>query len=210
MIVARTIAILLAGSLVFAGFRTGHASNLLVEDKVRCPDEITTTGYYRNHSYDFSISIPSGLKGFWNSARCVKDERDCICMGDHGRFIPVDRYSYLQVFVSTQNSETTKETIDEEIESRLATHKQKKAPAVVITRAPARLDGVWATRLTLRYRDTKTRQIMLEDSIICAPVDPDHGGWLYTISLATPEMLYPKRKALFYSIIKSWRFRTRA
>ena len=200
---------ILLGLLFLAGFGSAQARHMLVEDKVRCPDEIATTGYYRNYSYGFSILIPRGLKGFWNSARCVKDKQDCVCMGDHGRFFPVDGYSYLQIFVTAQNFETMKETVDYEVESRLRNHKQKNQRAEVVTRAPALLDGVRATRLTLRHQDVKTGGIMLDDNIICPSVDRDHVGWVYSITLATPEKLYSKRKALFYSIAKSWRFRSR-
>jgi hypothetical protein len=204
----RTISVVLLGVPFLVGFCPAQPRYTFVKGKVRCPDEIATTGYYRNYSYGFSISIPRGLKGFWNSAICVKDKRDCVCMGDHGRFIPVDRYSYLQVFVEPQNSETIRESIDEEIGFMLRTHEEKKEPAEVVTRASARLGGESATRLRLKYQDAKTRESMLEDSIIGWLVDRDHGGWLYSITSATPEKLYPKHKALFYSIMRSWRYRS--
>lgn len=199
--------ILLLPSLV--GLCPARPRDTFVKGEIRCPDETATTGYYRNYSYGFSISIPRGLRGFWNSARCVKDKRDCVCMGDHGRFIPVDRNSYLQVFVGTQNSETIRESIDEEVGFILRTHEEKKERAEVVTRVSSRLGGVSATRLKLRYRDAKTGEFMLEDSIISPPpVDRNHGGFLYSVTLSTPEKQYAKRKALFYSIIMSWRFRS--
>jgi hypothetical protein len=108
----RTISVVLLGVPFLVGFCPAQPRYTFVKGKVRCPDEIATTGYYRNYSYGFSISIPRGLKGYWNSARCVKNKRDCVCMGDHGRFIPVDRYSYVQVFVEVMNSETVRESID--------------------------------------------------------------------------------------------------
>ena len=209
MIVTRTIAVALLGLPFLIGFRPPHPRHAVVRNKVRCPDEMATTGYYRNYSYSFSISIPHGLKGFWNSARCVKDERDCVCMGDHGRFMPIDKSSYIQVFVEVQNEETVKESIDEEVEFILRTHEEKKERADVVTRAPARLGGASATRLMLRYQDAKTGETMLKDIIIGGPVDRVHSGWLYSITLVTADKLYAKRKALFYSIIRSWRYRSR-
>jgi len=191
------------------GFCPAQPRYTFFKGKVLCPDEIATTGYYRNYSYGFSISIPHGLKGFWNSARCVKDKQDCVCMGDHGRFMPIDRFSYLQVFVEVQNEETLKESIDEEVAFILRTHKEKKEPAKVVTRAPSRLGGASATRLILKYQDAKTGEIMSEDIIIGGRFDRVHSGWLYSITLVTPDKLYAKRKALFYSIIRSWRYRSR-
>jgi hypothetical protein len=205
----RTIAVVLLGLPFLLGFRPPEARHGVAKNNVRCPDEIVTTGYYRNYSYGFSISIPHGLKGFWNSARCVKDKQDCVCMGDHGRFMPIDRFSYLQVFVEVQNEETVKESIDEEVAFILRTHKEKKEPAKVVTRAPSRLGGASATRLMLKYQDAKTGETMSEDIIIGGRVDRVHSGWLYSITWVTPDKLYAKRKALFYSIIRSWRYRSR-
>src|SRR6267142_2464343 len=125
MIMTRTIAVVLLGLPFLLGFRPPEATHRVAKNNVRCPDEIVTTGYYRNYSYGFSISIPHGLKGFWNSARCEKDKQDCVCMGDHGRFMPIDRFSYLQVFVEVQNEETVKESIDEEVAFILRTHKEE-------------------------------------------------------------------------------------
>jgi len=123
--------------------------------------------------------------------------------------MPIDRFSYLQVFVEVQNEETLKESIDEEVAFILRTHKEKKEPARVVTRAPSRLGGASATRLILKYQDAKTGEIMSEDIIIGGRFDRVHSGWLYSITLVTPDKLYAKRKALFYSIIRSWRYRSR-
>lgn len=57
---------------------------------VGCPDEHPTTGQYRNDSYGFTVVIPKGFEGWWNSARCVPEPPDgCTCMGDHGRGLPL-------------------------------------------------------------------------------------------------------------------------
>jgi len=129
-------------------------------------------------------------------------------MGDHGRFIRIDEHSYLQVFVGVQNYETVKETIDEEVRFILSSHKKKEERAEVVSRSRSRLGGVSATRLRVRYQDAKTADIMLEDHMICLPVDRVHSGFIYSVTLSTAEKEYVKRNALFYSIIKSWRFRS--
>lgn len=207
MRMTRTISIFLGLPFV-AGFGLTHPGYSFVKRKVLCPDDIATMGYYRNYSYGFSVSIPYGLKGFWNSAGCVKNKLDCVCMGDHGRFIPIDSHSYLEVFVGVQNAETTKESIDEKVESMLKTHREKQEPARILSRGSARLGGVSATRLKLRYRDTRSGEILLEDSLISPPpVGRDYGGFLYSVTLVTPEKLYSKRKALLRSVVRSWKFR---
>src|SRR5437868_11436651 len=69
----------------------------------RCPDQKVYTGKYRNIVYGFSIIIPAGLKGYWNSARCAPDEKyGCVCMGDHGRFIPLSDQAHIEAFVGYQ------------------------------------------------------------------------------------------------------------
>lgn len=192
-----------------AGLNAAQASRAPAKTEVRCPDEVATTGYYRNYSYGFSISIPSGLKGFWNSARCVKDNQDCVCMGDHGRFIPIDETSYLQVFVEVQNEETVRESIDEEVRLILRTQENHGERAEMVRKARLRLGGLLATRLTIRYRSAKTAGIMIQDHILCPPpIDRYHGGFIYSVTLSTPEDQYAKRKGVFYSIIRSWRFRS--
>lgn len=179
-----------------------------VKGKVRCPDEVATTAFYRNYSYGFSIWIPNGLKGYWNSAKCVKEERDCVCMGDHGRFIPIDRYSYLQVFVGVQNTETIRESINEEIESIMRSHSDKKESVEVMRRARSRLGGIPGTEVTFRYPDAKSGKTMFETIIICPPpADRSHGGFLYTVTLSAPEKYYSRRKSLYWAVKRSWKFR---
>lgn len=55
-----------------------------------CPDQRATTGVYRNDSYGFTVVIPKGLEGWWNSSLCVPEPAvGCVCMGDHGRELPL-------------------------------------------------------------------------------------------------------------------------
>src|SRR6478672_8790082 len=73
------------------------------ESSEPCPDQKTYTGKYRNWVYGFSIIIPAGLKGYWNSARCAPDEKyGCVCTGDHGRFIPLSDTAAMNAFVGWQ------------------------------------------------------------------------------------------------------------
>jgi hypothetical protein len=63
-----------------------------------CSDNIATKGWYRNISFGFSVIIPSGLTGRWNSIPCVDGEKgDCICMADHGRFISLADNNYINI-----------------------------------------------------------------------------------------------------------------
>jgi hypothetical protein len=175
---------------------------------VRCPDEVSTTGRYRNYSYGFSITIPASLKGYWNSARCVKERNDCVCMGDHGRHIPIRNDAHLDIFVGPRNYDTRKDTIDDEQEIRLKVHKDKGESAEILSRITTRLDGFPATRLKLGYNGSKTGAKMIEESIICAPMDREHGGFVYTIYLVTREDSYTKDRLLLNRLQQTWKFRS--
>jgi hypothetical protein len=189
---------------------TGQAqSKKLASKNVRCPDEAPTIGWYRNYSYGFSITIPQNLKGYWNSVPCAKDQNDCVCLGDHGRFITIRKEAYLEVFVSVWTSETSKESMVDEQSFILENHKGKGENTETLNLTGARLDRVPSTRLKLRYKEAKTGMVMVEDSIFCAPMDKEHEGWLYKIHLVTPETRYGKDKLLLDRVIKSWRFRSR-
>ena len=184
-------------------------SKKLVSEIVRCPDDAPTIGWYRNYSYGFSITIPQNLKGYWNSGPCAKEQNDCVCMGDHGRYIPIRKGSYLEVFVSAWTSETGKQSVDDEQSFILENHRGKGENAETINLTVARVNGFPATRLKLRYNDAKTGVVMIEDSIICATTDKEHEGWVYKIHLVTPESRYRKDKLFLKAVLKSWRFRKR-
>ncbi|WP_027360800.1 hypothetical protein [Desulforegula conservatrix] len=81
------------GFVLFAA--TAHAA---------CPDEIPSLGKYRNYSFGFSILIPQGLKGFWNSAACIQEaDGSCLCMSDHGRIIPLKNDNTIEIYAGHAN-----------------------------------------------------------------------------------------------------------
>jgi hypothetical protein len=66
------------------------AAGQVLAEGTPCPDDRSTAGFYRNYSYGFTVVIPKGLEGRWNSAACVPHPQDgCVCMGDHGRELPL-------------------------------------------------------------------------------------------------------------------------
>jgi hypothetical protein len=70
------------------------ATATLAEDD--CPP--TKTGLYRNEEYGYSVTIPAGLKGAWNSP-CQMDPKDgCICIGAHGLTVPLEAGASLDFF----------------------------------------------------------------------------------------------------------------
>ncbi len=128
-------------------------------------------------------------------------------MGDHGRHIPIRKDAYLEVFVGPRNYETRKETIDEESALNLEHHKKELEHPEILNRATVRLGRFPATRIKLRYKDRKTETTMIEESVICAPMDEEHGGFVYKIYLVTPELSYNNDKLLLGRIQQTWQFR---
>src|SRR6267143_1807600 len=105
------ILLMVAGLVPQANSQTKRRKHTSTEP---CPDQRAFTGKYRNIVYGFSIVIPAGLKGYWNSARCAPDEKyGCVCMGDHGRFIPLSDDANIEAFVSYQ-MESEWSVIDQE------------------------------------------------------------------------------------------------
>ncbi len=176
---------------------------------ISCPDDSPTIGWYRNYSYGFSMTIPRRLKGYWNSVPCIKETDGCVCMGDHGRFIPITKEAYLDIEVGPMTSETRKETINDEVRFALEHYKEKGEAVETVRQTTTRLDSFRATRLKLRFTDAKTKARMIEERIICMPIDKEHGGWVYSIYLVTPTSSYRKHKLLHARVSQSWRFRSR-
>jgi hypothetical protein len=66
-----------------------------------CPDTTLIKRHYHNFTYGFDLLIPKGLTARWNSAACSIDAKlGCVCMGDHGRDIPLDGGGQIGVFAS--------------------------------------------------------------------------------------------------------------
>ena len=129
-------------------------------------------------------------------------------MGDHGRYIPIKENAYLEVFVGPMNYETRKETIDDEYDFELKHVKERGEEVETLSKTGARLNRVTATRLNLRYVDTKTGVRMLTDVIICVPMDKEHKGFVYKIYLVTPESSYNDDRVLLSRVLQNWRFTT--
>ena len=156
---------------LFASANSGYAQPKAKPKIVRCPDDAPTVGWYRNYSYGFSLTIPAGLKGYWNSVPCVKDENQCTCLNDHGLHIPISESAYLEVSANPWMAETRQENIDNAYRFRLEGHKEKAEEVETLSRTAVRLNRIPAIRLKLRYTDTKTKVRMIEERLICVPMD---------------------------------------
>ena len=174
-----------------------------VQHKSPCPDEKADTGKYRNFVYGFSIVIPAGLKGYWNSARCAQDEKyGCVCMGDHGRFIPLSDDAGIDAFVGYQ-MESEWSLIDHErnaissLKSRTNVEELK-----LIGSEWGQLGNLKARRFIARFVEDKKQ--MVTEHIIAL-----HKGVKYELILSTSTDRYETDKIQFEKVVASWRLTPR-
>ena len=140
--------------------------------------------------------IPRGLKGYWNSARCAPDEKYGVCMGDHGRFIPLSSDASIDVFVGYQ-MESDWSVVDHEHQaiSFLTKDKDNHEFHVVHSRW-FRLGRLHARRFEARFLHND--KPMVTDHIIAL-----HQGVEYELILSTGARRYGKDKIQFEKVIAS-------
>ena len=171
--------------------------------KSPCPDERAWTGTYRNFVYGFSIVIPRGLKGYWNSARCVPDEKvGCVCMGDHGRFIPLSSETNIEAFVGYQMEPGS--VVDQERHEISSLRQDETNREVDVVRSRwFRLGRLHARRFEAHFLHGNKPIVI--DHIIAL-----HKGVEYELILRTSPERYVKDQIQFERLIASWRLTPRA
>lgn len=190
--------VLAAASLVSEGRSQAGGG----ESGESCPDEKVYTGEYRNWSYGFTVRIPAGLKGYWNSARCAKDDGGCVCMTDHGRAIPLGRDARLEVYTGFQ---TEPEWTVRDYEKNELAYLKKRAGVrrveVVSSRA-VRLGGLGGRRFVVRFFENG-RKVISERVIVL------HDGAEHSLSLRTTAGRYGADRRQFEKLVASWRLTPR-
>jgi hypothetical protein len=166
-----------------------------------CPDEKAYTGKYRNQHYGFSITIPMGLKGYWNSARCVQTDEGCICMSDHGRVIPLSEAAHIEAFASYETLEWSPRDYEK---NEIANVKKREGiEGVRVLRSKGILLGnIEALRLAIQF--SEKNKSVIEDRIIAV-----HKGVEYELILYTLADRYQTDRETFEKVIASWKLTPR-
>jgi hypothetical protein len=169
-----------------------------------CPDQKTYTGKYRNWVYGFSIIIPAGLRGYWNSARCAPDEKyGCVCMGDHGRFIPLSDNASIEAFVGYEmEDEWSVRNYENEEVSNLR-QKQGIEQVKVLSSMWIRLGRLKGRRFVVQFIE-KNKNVVIDHVIAL------HKGVEYELILHTLADRYQNDRQEFEKVIESWRLTPRA
>jgi hypothetical protein len=166
-----------------------------------CPDEEVYVGRYRNWQYGFSILIPAGRQGYWNSAGCAKTADGCVCMSDHGRVIPLSKDAHIEVYTGYAVLEGSAR--DYERYEITTLKKRQDVDAVKVLSAR----GVGLARL--RARRYVVRFVEKNKSIITDRVVAIHQGVEYHLILRTSAERYRKDRREYERVIASWRLTPR-
>ncbi len=174
-----------------------------------CPDEVDTSGKYVNYSYGFSIIIPAGLKGTWNSARCVAGKEGCVCMSDHGRIIPLsespnDNDHWIEAYAAFA-ADLDEPTLKDEVDKRIDWIRERSAAGSVsvLQVTDTKIGGMSAKRVVVRYHDKESNRVMVEDFVEAlrgrAEVDV-----AYSVYLRSPLDAYERDKPNFERVLSSF------
>ena len=165
-----------------------------------CPDTHPWTGKIQNYSYQFAFVIPERLEGFWNSARCVADEKyGCVCMSDHGRIIPLssaphDPERHIEVYGGYAMGED-----EDAVTTTIRWIKERGTHLSIKKRSKVLLGGMKADRVVVRYLDNKRNIWMIEDFI-----EATNNRYDFSLYLRTPEVHYPADRPLLESVVASF------
>jgi hypothetical protein len=176
---------------------------LLLQVAGDCNDALTVTGRYVNEAHDFEVTIPPGLKGLWNAATCQWDGQNCICMGDHGRFINLPNGGSLEAYAGlTPDSEETMRHWARQMYERFG------GDDPLITRVhqrwfhAARLGGLRAYRFRVEYE--RKGLTWIEEEIA---LRVGHGTD-YLVSYVAPKDDYGRYAGTFEAFVRSWKLTT--
>jgi len=160
--------------------------------------EVVHKGRYFNHNYGYSVFLPSGLIG----------TSDPPPLPQHGFGITLSRNPSAYIWVDGSFNAADWASLDEAIDYRLDTIKEREGNSEVLSRISTRLHRLPAIRFTVRYKGPSTGEPIVEDVIIAIRKRRRDVGIVYATGLTTPESRYPKDKELLNRLLKTWRIRS--
>lgn len=190
--------------IVFGQFANSHSQTTKTGGpESPCPDDKIYTGTYRNLVYGFSIVIPAGLKGYWNSARCAPHEKyGCVCLGDHGRFIPLASDAGMEAFVGYEMESEWKAIDYEKSDISYLRNQNDVRQLTIINSDRFRLGRLNGRRFVVEF--VKNNKKVIKDHVIAL-----HRGVEYELILTTLADRYRNDKTQFEKLIASWKLARR-
>jgi hypothetical protein len=198
----------LAPTLALSSQQQGHHTKGAA---LTCPDSFAWTGKYVNYSYGFSVVIPTGFKGYWNSAACVAAPDGCTCMSDHGRIIPLTAEPYeperhIEIYAGYA-SDLDEPTVAGEVDRNLKRigKRSRDGSVSALKQSSVNLGGLKAQRVAARYYDSRLDQWMVEDFIEALR----DGDVEYSVYLRTSEGNYEHDRNALESVVSTFKLRKR-
>jgi hypothetical protein len=174
-----------------------------------CPDKVAWTGKYRNYSYHFTITIPAGYKGYWNSAACVNGPDGCVCMSDHGPIIPLtpaphepERHIEISAGYATDDETTVAESLDNRL--KWTGRASDKGTTEIRKRTTIQLAGSKGQRIAVRYHDAELNTWIIEDIVVLL-----RNGVEYSLALRTHEQNHQHDRPIFEHTLATFAFTLR-
>lgn len=168
---------------------------------VVCPDKLVTTGAYRNFSYGFTVTLPASLHGHWNSAECFYDAalRDCVCLSDHGRDIPLGPEGRIVIFAEYASDGLSLPTrLYRDLESFRA-GADVRALAVTSLESYS-LGGLTGYRYTASLEKAAT--VRLREAVFAESADASIS---FEVVLDAPASVFKANHEAFVAVLNSWR-----
>lgn len=201
--------VIVASFLQSASAEQQQESSNVAPVKEECPDDHGWKGKYENFSYGFSIVIPRGYEGFWNSAACANDKKDgsCVCMSDHGRIIPLSSEPYeperhIEAYAS-HGADLDEPSVAEGVAHWLKFIRESSGKNLMVVRKRSEItvDGVRGQRVIVRYYHKRLKKWFVEDL-----VELLKDGNEFTLYLRTPRRTYEHDKSIFEGVVASFVF----
>ncbi len=152
---------------------------------------------YSNHQYGYSVSIPEGL-----AIRASSPP-----LPQHGFRIGLSTDAQAYVWVDGGYNTLDWPNVQEAVNTHLEWLKQRSTDFVQVRQESVLLDRLQALRTIVRYRNSVTGKLMIQDLVLALRERKNQTGILYTCGLRTSEPQYPKGKGVFERMMKSWRLR---
>lgn len=173
----------------------------------QCPAGVPTHGRYYN-GYGFTMRIPTGLRGVWNSAGCVQGDDGCTCMSDHGRYLPLDGGDNGIDIFAAYNA-MLYESLHDAVQAELgfARDRARHRYIKVLSLRSAQLGALKAARLVVQYRDKDDGRLIVKDQVLALrrimtnTSEPSH---FYNVSLFSDRQHYAAHRPLLEQVLTNW------
>lgn len=180
----------------------GYPKDLVADDWGMRVEEIDSQtglvihrGPYRNPNYLYSFMIPEGL----------------ICLSDpapaphHGCGIHLSEHPRAYIWADGSYNALDRVSPDDALMDKFVSLMKEGMEIVVLGRSATSLGGLPAARLVVRYKHRYEKESTVKAIVIAFRKVERYGEMIYTLGLISPAFRFEKDKAVFETILASWK-----